>query len=712
MDEQYHSSQTMRAASLSPTSTLSLPGLDLSNLPPIAILTAHLKDEELRQLKETLRRYDAPLTADVSRASVFIGKVGTKRRAEFEIRARKLVVEEVAALKRSASPVKAVGLPRKRRKVSRAQITAHEGDSTTEDETVEDSETEDESRTGKQVTPVSSSFRSEEVLQVAQVFDKTSNDDIIWVVKLDWIDACVSAGHLVPLADNLVYKAKVLERPKSLNNKSIKAIFATAGKTAPASQTLLATRPHAVQDILDRAKSDVSTTTTPKSTYQPHRSSNHGSRRFEGKSYASSTQPAGKSYASQTAHLLQATTSEYEGEDTDVPQPPDWVKKGVKYSCQRFTPANGPNEDFLDQLKKIRTVRTLIDDDIGVRAYSTIIASIAAYPYKLSHPREIAMLPGCDEKTAVLFVEWKNTGKIQAVEDYENDEAMKVLRSFYDIWGVGAKTARNFYYNNHWTELDDIIEFGWNDLDRVQQIGVKYYDEFLVPIPRNEVEQIASVVHDCAIRLRDDRITVTIVGGYRRGKQASGDVDMIVSHPDLSCTAGLVREIVEALEETEWITHTLTMNMTNTNRGQHALPFRSAKGAAGGVGFDTLDKALVVWQDPTWLTRTQDLAENPKAKNPNIHRRVDIIIAPWRTVGCAIMGWSGGTTFQRDLRRYAKAVKGWKFDSSGIRSRSTGEAVLLEGPEGVVGGSPEDAERVVFEGLGLEYVPPEYRVTY
>jgi DNA polymerase IV len=285
----------------------------------------------------------------------------------------------------------------------------------------------------------------------------------------------------------------------------------------------------------------------------------------------------------------------------------------------------------------------------------------------------------------------------------------EVLRSFYDIWGVGAKTARYFYYNNHWTELDDVIEYGWNDLDRVQQIGVKYYDEFLVPIPRDEVEQIGAVVRECVVRLRDERVTVTIVGGYRRGKTASGDVDMIVSHPDLEVTAGLVREIVESLEETEFITHTLTMSLTNTNRGQHALPFRSAKGA--GAGFDTLDKALVVWQDPAWPTREQDLAENPKAKNRAIHRRVDIIIAPWRSVGCAVMGWSGGTTFQRDLRRYAKAIKGWKFDSSGIRSRSTGEAIMLEGPDGV-DGSPEDAEKKVFEGLGLEFVPPEYRVTY
>ncbi|KAF1939667.1 Nucleotidyltransferase [Clathrospora elynae] len=710
MDDQV-SSQTMRVGSLSPTSTISQPGLDLSGLPPIAIFTAHLKDEEERTLKKTLRQYDAPLTTDISRAKIFIGKVGTKRRAEFELRSRKLVVEEALALKRPASPVKAKGHSSKRRKVgvtSARSIPADERDSTTEDEVVEDSETEDEAPNAKHYTPLSSPSNFDGGVYNTPIFETSSNDDVVWVVKFDWVEACISAGHLLPLSENLVYKGKVLERPKSLNTKSIKAVFSAVAKKVPVSKTLLATRPPLVQDILDRAKSDARTI-SKKPTYEPARFGNHASRRFQGMAFAPSSQPVSPSHASQAAHLLQQTTSEYDGEDSDFPQPPDWVKKGVKYSCQRFTPGNGPNEDFLDQLKKIRTARTLIDDDIGVCAYSTIIASIAAYPYKLSLPREIAQLPGCDEKTAVLFVEWMNTGKIKAVEDYESDEAMKVLRSFYDIWGVGAKTARHFYYNNQWTELDDIIEYGWNDLDRVQQIGVKYYDEFLVTIPRAEVEQIASVVREHAVQLRDERVTVTIVGGYRRGKTESGDVDMIVSHPDLESTAGLVREMVESLEEAEWITHTLTMSLKNTNRGQHALPFRSANGAA--AGFDTLDKALVVWQDPAWPTREQDMAENPKAKNPATHRRVDIIIAPWRSVGCAVLGWSGGTTFQRDLRRYAKAIKGWKFDSSGIRSRSTGKAIMIEGPNGV-DGTPEDAEKAVFEGLGLEYVPPEHRVTY
>ncbi|KAF2678205.1 Nucleotidyltransferase [Lentithecium fluviatile CBS 122367] len=706
MDE-IPSSQTLACSA--PELDFTILGLDLSSIPPISVLSAHFKDDEEDRVKATLRRHGAPFTGDVSKAKVFIGKVGTKRRAEFELRSRKLKVEAVVESKRPASPVKVGERPGKRMKVSESlnkPIVNDVQGSTTEEESLNGSETEDEGPALKRDTPETSPVEPEDsTAGPPLIFKDHSGEDVVWVVKVDWMNECLATGRLAPLGEQLIFKGKVLERPPPLisKHKSIKAIFSSP--TRPSSQQITAKRPQTQQEILERAKSDASAT-KPKSSYQHERSDGHGSRRFEGRSFAPSAHKP--NFASQTANLLQQTTSENDGEDTDIPPPPEWIIKRIKYSCQRFTPGNGPNEDFITQLKKIRTARTLIDDEIGVRAYSTIIASIAAYAYKLSHPRELARLPGCDEKTAVLFVEWKNTGKIQAVEDYENDEAMKVLRTFYDIWGVGAKTARHFYYQNHWTELDDIIQYGWNDLDRVQQIGLKYYDEFLEGIPRAEVEQIADVVRQHAIRLRDDRITVTIVGGYRRGKAASGDVDMIVSHPDLDATAGLVKDIVVALEDAEWITHTLTMSLNNTNRGQCTLPFRTTK--ASGAGFDTLDKALVVWQDPHWPTLEADLAENPKAKNPNIHRRVDIIIAPWRTVGCAVTGWSGGTTFQRDLRRYAKYVKGWKFDSSGVRTRATGEIVQLEGPEGV-DGTPEDAERRVFEGLGLEFVPPEYRCT-
>lgn len=276
-----------------------------------------------------------------------------------------------------------------------------------------------------------------------------------------------------------------------------------------------------------------------------------------------------------------------------------------------------------------------------------------------------------------------------------------MLKLFNEIWGVGETTARDFY-NKGWTELDDIVEHGWNGLSRVQQIGVKYYDEFLVRIPRPEVEAIADIILSFA-NMKRKGFQMTIAGGYRRGKKESGDVDVILSHPEQDATHNLISELVTDLQDAMFITHTLTLSTRNSERGQAPLAWKG-EGRRAHSGFDTLDKALVVWQNPNW-----DKSSTPK--NPNLHRRVDIIISPWKTVGCALLGWSGATTFERDLRRYCKQEKSLKFDSSGIRSRIDGHWVDLEsGPDGP---APNmlTAEKRVFKGLGLEWRPPVERCT-
>ncbi|KAF5497688.1 DNA-directed DNA/RNA polymerase mu [Colletotrichum siamense] len=291
---------------------------------------------------------------------------------------------------------------------------------------------------------------------------------------------------------------------------------------------------------------------------------------------------------------------------------------------------------FIEELKAIRTTRKLMGDQIGVRAYSTSIATLSAYPCNISSPQG-------------------------------------------------------------WRDLDDIVEYGWDDLSRVQQIGVKFYEELKLKITRVEVESIANTILKHA-RKFSPGYQMVIVGGYRRGKHDSGDVDVIISHPDECATLNFVEKLVVSLEKSGQITHTLTLSNHNSERGQRPVSWDGNQGSGGG--FDTLDKALVVWQEPEMSDRGRASSVDSASQRPP-HRRVDIIISPWKTVGCAVLGWSGDTTFQRDLRRYCKKQRDLKFDSSGIRSRLDGSWLDLEGN----GKAPDmlTAERRVFEGLGLDW---------
>lgn len=704
------------------------PVLDLSVLPPVFLLSAHLESDRRHELEEALVFYGAPLTYDIEEARIVVGNVGTKRRAEMELRILRLWTEEVSIGKDAPKHELENKGNESRGPSKRAKLDTNASSPKSEVIVLDASSTESEPdmerhRTSHHLkSKTSPKVGESEILQQRQFqLPRTSkqNTGAVFVVKLAWLEKSIEQNKALPLEEYLIYAAIPKTRPTNvISPEFAQAPIQTATSQAPKSRVANAEKSADHSPIIERAQHDA-----PVSRFkQPRNPASMAGRRRFGDQHHSSPK--------EKAKLLQQTTSDYDSAGEEIPPAPDWVKREIKYACMRSTPSDQANSEFIDELKKIRRTRELRGDEIGVRAYSTSIAAVAAYPYLVGHPQEILQLPGCDVKIANLWIEWKNTGVIKEAQEGENDEAMKVLRDFYEIWGVGATTAREFYYDKGWRDRDDIVEYGWDTLTRVQQIGLKYYDEFLLGIPRAEVESIAAVVKEHAIRVRDTGIEVLVVGGYRRGKKESGDVDIVVSHRQLEKTANLVTDIVASLETEEWITHTLLLSLTGTHRGQATLPFKG-QGAAGH-GFDTLDKALVVWQDPNWpgmpklskssskassrsssATREQEEAQRrQRKKNPNPHRRVDIIISPWRTVGCAVTGWSGGTTFQRDLRRYSKYRRQWKFDSSGVRDRRSGLAVELEGPEGVGSGfGMVDAEKQVFEGLGLRYIPPEERCT-
>ncbi|KAM0237241.1 hypothetical protein ACHAPO_004587 [Fusarium lateritium] len=428
--------------------------------------------------------------------------------------------------------------------------------------------------------------------------------DIVKVAKLAWLLDSWERKKLLPIDQYLVCQVSRASARKAAP-VSVPVLGSESEHTLPAGSTSPAT------SILERAL--VEQKAQPSSTSPSHK------RRHDASTTSSQNMPS----------LLHQTTSEH---DIVLPMMPDFLR--TIYSCERPTYKISPNEAFVKLLTDIRTIRQLREDDVGVRAYSTSIASVASYPYPLKNPQG-------------------------------------------------------------WRDLDDLAEFGWNTLSRSQQIGVKYYNEFLLGIPQDEVVSIGATILKHA-RMIDPGFEMVIVGGHRRGKQQSGDVDVVLSHRDESKTLGVIPKIIVILEQAHLVTHTLVLSTHNSERGQRPVSWKGQTSSSSG--FDTLDKALVVWKDPN-----QEDAP---------HRRVDIIISPWKTVGCAVLGWSGGTTFQRDLRQYCKYVKGYKFDSSGIRRRADGRWVDLEGTS-ADNPAPdmETAERRVFGGLGLPWRPPEARCT-
>lgn len=183
--------------------------------------------------------------------------------------------------------------------------------------------------------------------------------DTVKVVKLAWLLDSWEKKKLLPMDQYVIYQGiKVSARGTTSVPVPADVLESThalsASSTSPTSS------------ILERALAE--------QKMQPTGSSPQS--RYKRRQGASTTLPQN------TPSLLHQTTSEH---DIALPMMPEFSR--MVYSCQRPTYMNPPNEAFVRLLNEIRTIRQLRNDDVGVRAYSTSIASVSAYPYLLKNPQ-------------------------------------------------------------------------------------------------------------------------------------------------------------------------------------------------------------------------------------------------------------------------------------------------------------------------------------
>ncbi|BGP17708.1 hypothetical protein JCM10213_005288 [Rhodosporidiobolus nylandii] len=345
-------------------------------------------------------------------------------------------------------------------------------------------------------------------------------------------------------------------------------------------------------------------------------------------------------------------------------------------ACMRRSLRPCANQDLVDALKPLRRWRMVEFGPNSPEAisYSSALSAIIGCPYQLTSGQEAReQLYKVGEKVSIKIDEFLQTGEIREARELETNARYQSLLSLMTVHGVGQHKAKDLYAE------------GFRSAEDMRQSG-KYAKEFLYhddiqhKIPRADVESIAAFV-----QLQVDRIErgahIVIAGGYRRGKTESNDVDLLITYPHQDGKErGILRRLCRRLESKGLIPPHGILSFSEP------ATLRSTRENKKASSFDSLDKALVVFKHPA----------NSTTRPRDVYRRVDLIVCRWPSFGAAVVGWSGSTQLERDLRKRAKQL-GYKFDSGGLRVRGTAEVV------------PTMTEKDVFRALKLQYIPPEYR---
>jgi len=361
-----------------------------------------------------------------------------------------------------------------------------------------------------------------------------------------------------------------------------------------------------------------------------------------------------------------------------------------RFSTHRLSPLKCKNQAMVEEFAVVMRSRYLDGESRSELSYSRGISVLKAYPKTIRSTHEIAKLPGLGPKLRGMIHEFLLTGQMKAARQARASLRYTVLTNFDTIYGIGPTTARSLYDMGYRTFED--LEKHYDAWEKAKgagggksaiREGLRLREDLALKMPRAEVEEIAAIV--CA-RLESIRpgFQHTICGGYRRGKSHSNDVDIVFSHPALAgqLTQGeegesVISQLVRMLQEEGLITHVMHLSSFTSRNGLFTSSMTST------TNIDALDKTMTVF-------RFTD-------RENSVHRRMDLIYAPWEVYWTAVVGWTGSTQFERDLRLWAKDKKGMKFDSGGITYRENGFPVYAH------------SEQHVFEILGLPYIDPTMR---
>ncbi|CAJ0850224.1 16837_t:CDS:10 [Entrophospora sp. SA101] len=252
-----------------------------------------------------------------------------------------------------------------------------------------------------------------------------------------------------------------------------------------------------------------------------------------------------------------------------------------KFPCLRPTPLEPHyNKSLIEALKVIRKSRELSGNVKSESSYRDAIAALKSYPRDIKSGKEAIKIACIGDKIRHHIQTFLETDNIPEVEETLKDPKFQTLCLFTQVYGVGSKKA-NEWYNKGYRTIDDYIEEIIEILDK----EIKEIDPLYLLIP---------------------------VGGYRRGKEINGDLDLLVSYPEGNMDPHSLNKIMSKLDDK-------------------------------GLCF------FAFWQ-----------------QSKNIYRQVDIVIAPKSDYSTALLGWTGSAVFEKSFREYTKKVKKMRITSHGL----------------------------------------------
>ena len=308
-------------------------------------------------------------------------------------------------------------------------------------------------------------------------------------------------------------------------------------------------------------------------------------------------------------------------------------------------------ELVLKELNLMKQGESFKKDRWRTLAYNKAIRAIKDYNGTFKSSKDVAHLKGVGEKILKKIDEIISTGKLKAANTVRKDKTIGAIEILSNIVAVGPVKAKELVEKHGIKSIKQLREKKNQALLNDKQLmGLKYYEDLLEKIPRNEMDKHKKVIEDVAKKL-DSTMEVSVVGSYRRGVSRSGDIDILIRHPK---DKNMLKPLVETLMKKGYL--------------QDNLSYGTKK--YSGICF---------------------LGKDYKS------RRIDLLFTTKKEYPFALFYFTGSGSFNVEIRKKATKM-GYKLNEYGIKKLKEKEYM-----------SNIKTEQEIFNILKVDYLQPKDR---
>lgn len=329
---------------------------------------------------------------------------------------------------------------------------------------------------------------------------------------------------------------------------------------------------------------------------------------------------------------------------------------------------SSPNQDIIELLKELAEVKRTKGDIYRSSAYLRAVRSLQGLESRIQ-PGQSIRLPNIGPSISNKIDEYLSTGKIAELEKERDDLNYHIRKEFANVYGFGTK------------QINELIKHGYKDVDSLksavnrgkiilterQKIGLKYFDDLKLRIPRTEMDTWNRVLCNAVESVAIDRhITLCgeLAGSYRRKKETSGDIDLLIYSNEIKTRDDFARDTLK--------------------HGTSILQNIVTKLKELGYMIDD-------------LTEQKGVKYMGIIRLPNYPaRHIDILFCPMEEYPYALLYFTGSGEFNKKMRMVAKD-KGYKLSEKELYDNNAKKKLIVK------------SERQIFDKLDMPYREPHMR---